>query len=112
MPDRRVWIAQCLCGPNRHAIAALAGEAEDDVDAAAFLLPKLRAGVAELLQSSINPWCGICGAEQASWRYEVGRTGFRTLAEAAPHLAAAEAANRAVAALFGTHGPTQETDDG
>lgn len=103
----RVWIAQCLCGPHRHAIAALAGEADSEEAADALLLPQLRRGLAELLQSGINPWCAICGAEAPGWIYEIGRTRFRSLAEAAPELARAAAGNAAANMLHGTHGPTK-----
>ena len=108
MPDEtRVWIAQCLCGPNQHAIAALAGEADSEETARELLLPQLRNAVAELLRSGINPWCAICGAEKPRWQHEIGRTRFRSMAEAAPELAAAEAGNAAASAMFGTHGPTK-----
>ena len=108
MSDRRVWIAQCLCGPNRHAIAALAGDFGGEATARRSLLRKLRERIATLLlTSAINPWCAICGAEEPTWHYEVGRTAFRTMEEAAPMLAQTAAGNALAGALFGSHGPTK-----
>lgn len=107
MVERRVWIAQCLCGPNRHAIAAAATEADSEPNAESVLLPQLRRHVATLLQSGINPWCGICGAEQPGWRYEVARTAFGTMEEAGPTLAGIAVSNALGAALYGTHAPTR-----
>lgn len=85
MSERHVWIAQCLCGPSRHAIAAKVGEFSSKKGASRGILLKLREEIARLLlKSEINPWCGICGAEEANWRYELGRTAWRTMEEAAP----------------------------
>ena len=106
MPDPRVWIAQCLCGPNRHAIAALAGEA-DSATEALDLLTRLRAGIADLRQADLNPWCAICGSPEAAWLYQIDRTRFRTMKEAGPELARTAAGNAVANALFGTHGPTR-----
>ena len=105
MSERRVWIAQCLCGPNRHAICALAGEADEA--AAPALLTRLREAVAALLRTTTNPWCGICGAEEAGWRYELDPTAFRTLEDAGPELGRTALANALSAAVFGMHGPTK-----
>ena len=105
--ETRVWIAQCLCGPNRHAILANAGEADSEATARDALIPQLREAIGMLLQSTLNPWCAICGATRPSWRYEIGRTPFRTIAEAAPELAEMAAGNVVANALFGTHGPTK-----
>jgi hypothetical protein len=107
MSETRVWIAQCLCGPNRHAILAVAGEAASEAAASDALLPQLRDAVASMVPGILNPWCGICGAEAKGWRYEVGRTPFRTLEEAGPELARLAAGNLAANALYGTHGPTR-----
>lgn len=103
--ERRVWIAQCLCGPNRHAIAAVAGEAEGAGAAWEALVPQLREAVADLLRSGINPWCAICGAEESGWRYEVGRTRHRSMEEAAAEIGEVALQNAIANALFGTHGP-------
>ncbi len=103
MPERRLYIAQCLCGPNRHAIGAFAGEFDSET-AAQALLPKLREAIAEL-RKSVNPWCAICGATEEAWRYEIGRAPYRTLQEAMPELARAVAANAVANAILGSHGP-------
>lgn len=99
----RVWIAHCLCGPNRHAIAALAGEFETEAEASAGLLSKLRRLITELNGAgTLNPWCGICGS--LAWRYEVGVTRWRTMAEAETYLRRVEAENIAANLVYGTHG--------
>lgn len=101
----RVWIAQCLCGPNRHAIVAAVAEADNQA-AAEAIRAELIASVASMRSASVlNPWCGICGASEAGWRYEIGRTPYRSMAEAQPALAHTEAENAAAAAVFGSHGP-------
>jgi hypothetical protein len=103
MAERRVWIAQCLCGPNRHAIAANADEFDSETEARK-LLRHLRNGVAELRRGGINPWCAICGSVEAAWRYELARTPFRTMEEAGPELAKL-AAGALANLLLGSHGP-------
>jgi hypothetical protein len=81
-----VWIAQCLC-PARHCILASAGVAEDDAGAEFFVTGPLRQAVDDALRSGVlNPWCGLCQAGADSWRYEAGRTRFRTMDEAMPTL--------------------------
>jgi hypothetical protein len=75
-----VLLAQCLC-PRRHCILAAAA---DDRDAEA-LRQVLMDGVRRLLLTkALHPWCGLCGAGEGSWTYEVGRTRFATLEEARP----------------------------
>lgn len=99
---RRVWIAQCLC-PARHAIVAMSGEAEDEV-AAAAISQATREQVERMLNSgAINPWCGLCGAASETWRYELGRTRFTTMAEAAPDLRANEAEQAVTRAVLGRY---------
>jgi hypothetical protein len=89
-----VWICQCLC-PDRHTIIAAADEADSEANAGA-IRTTLRRQVLELLRTgAINPWCAICGAHRATWRYELARTKFQTMAEAAPELARTEAENMA-----------------
>ncbi len=100
----RVWIAQCLCGPNRHAILAVARECDDEADPRQ-LLPVLRKEVANLRRFALNPWCAICGSLEENWRYEVGRTHWRTMKEAEPELAKAAAGNSGANLAYGTHGP-------
>lgn len=81
MPDRRFRIAQCLCGPERHAILAMPVEEPVDEVSNADVLAKLRAAVEQMLADTseldvrvprINPWCGLCGRRAAKWVYEVG----------------------------------------
>jgi hypothetical protein len=91
-----VYVAQALC-PRRHCIMAAAADT-DDPDG---LQETLQAGVAHMLsEGQINPWCGLCGARDTSWTYEVGRTRYETLAEATPALREAEAAQVHSAAVM------------
>lgn len=99
---RHVWLAQCLCGPRRHAILAAAGEFDDEA-AAAGLITTLREYVADLRKTTINPWCGICGS--TAWQYENARTRWRTMAEANAELEKTEAGNIAALFIYGSHGP-------
>jgi hypothetical protein len=105
MPERRVWIAQMLCGPNRHCIAALVGEADDEQEAGRELGRPLWPQVEKLLADSVNPWCGLCGSTRTNWRIELGRTPFRTMAEAESALAENAADQTLTSILYGTHGP-------
>jgi hypothetical protein len=101
MTARRVWIAQCLC-PARHAILASVGEAESYREARDKIMHPLRAQVEELVgDGTLNPFCGICYAPSDTWRYEVGRTRFTTMAEALPTLKETEAKQLATAAILG-----------
>lgn len=103
MTERRVWIAQCLC-PKRHAILAASGEADDEHEARREVGEPLRQAVEKLVSDgTINPWCGICSAEQSTWRYEVGRTGFRTAEEARPMLMRLQQENMRAAVVLGGH---------
>jgi hypothetical protein len=100
-PQKRVWIAQCLC-PQRHAILAAGGEAEDHSAAEEALIKPLRTQVTRMIGSgTINPWCGLCKAPIESWRYEVGRTRFASMAEAEPHLRQNEREQAVVRRAFG-----------
>jgi hypothetical protein len=97
----RVWIAQCLC-PQRHCILATAGEAENEAAAEATVAGPLRKQVAELLKSGeINPWCGLCNARAETWRYDLARSRFRSMEEAAPDLLRSEVEQAATRALWG-----------
>jgi hypothetical protein len=99
--ETRVWIAQCLC-PQRHCIMAAYGVADSEEAASAEIAWPLREAVDEALQAGLlNPWCGICKAGSEMWRYEVGRTKFRTKEEAAPLLQRLEAAQAATRMVFG-----------
>jgi hypothetical protein len=101
MSETRVWIAQCLC-PQRHCILATAGEADTGLLAYESVAMPLREDIAKKLQArELNPWCGLCHAPADSWRYEVGRTRWRTMAEAMPALKQVEAEEAITAALLG-----------
>jgi hypothetical protein len=94
-----VWLAQCLC-PQRHTIMAAAGEADED-DAEAEILEPLKLQVATALTDGlINPWCQLCKAVASDWTCEVGRTRFRTMAEATPVLRQCEAEQLATQAFL------------
>jgi hypothetical protein len=100
-PERRVWIAQCLC-PQRHAILASADEAETPAAAAVSVLDPLRARVSSLLQAGVlNPWCGQCNARSETWQYELGRTPFHSMEEAMPALKQSEAEQMLARFAFG-----------
>lgn len=107
MPDDcRVYIAQCLCGPNRHSI--LAGAREIDESGADGLLGDLRERIDTLIAGrGINHWCGICLSERANWRFEVTPTDYPSIEAAAADLAAAQAENIAASLIFGSHGAKQ-----
>lgn len=95
-----VWICQCLC-PDRHAMTAITGEAESEADAQR-IRTELRRKVIDFLKSgAMNPWCAMCGANRATWRYELRRTVWATMAEAEPHMRQAEAENLAANLVWG-----------
>ncbi len=92
-------IVQCLCGPDRHCITALAydpgftaaqadfGSCEDITlteENAAEYLRSLVDGLIE--RKAIDPWCGICHAGRPRWFFEDSLLEFETLAEAMPYL--------------------------
>ena len=101
-----VWICQCLC-PGRHCMMATVGEAESETEAEIAVRTPLRRKIVEALSAGIlNPWCAMCGANRATWKYEVSRTRFATMEDAIPHMFEAEAANMATNLLWGdTHKP-------
>lgn len=72
----QILIAQCLCGPNRHAMLALALQPQDAGEHAIELLQACVQAVLDGegeqlgLPPKMNPWCGICGSRE--WTYEVG----------------------------------------
>jgi hypothetical protein len=87
MNEQRVYIGQVMC-PARHCIFALTGEYESD-DAAAILAGMLKQQFDAMLASDlVEPRCGVCGG--VDFHVEVGRTRWRTLIEAYPHLMASE----------------------
>lgn len=99
--ETRVWVAQCLC-PERHAIMAAAGEAAGPGDAEHKIARPLREKIEELLADDVlNPWCGICRAPRATWKWEIGRTRWTSLAEIKPELEKVEAENIGVGLTWG-----------
>jgi hypothetical protein len=102
---RRVWICQCLC-PGRHAILALAGEANDGREANAAIRTPLRTQVTAILAAGkLNPWCSLCGASPSTWRFELRETVFTSMDEASPVLRRFEADQAMTRALLGDRGP-------
>jgi len=91
VPENRVWIAQCLC-PQRHCIMALAfNEATTSV---VLAKANLAAAVHNAIKDGeLDPWCGLC--RSPDFDIEAGRTPFRTLVEAEPHLREIERMNLA-----------------
>lgn len=97
----QVWLAQCLC-PHRHAILAAAHVADDEEDAEARVRQPLQAQVEAMLAAgAINPWCGLCQAPVATWRYELTGTAFRSLREAMPALRYSEREQAIIREAFG-----------
>jgi hypothetical protein len=82
-----VLLAQVLC-PSRHCIVAVAAGEISDAEMTARLKHAVAVG---LRVGAMNPWCGLCGAPVDSWVYEVARTPFTSMEEAAPALKAEEA---------------------
>jgi hypothetical protein len=96
-----VWLAQCLC-PQRHAILGAAVEADYRPGAEDALIETLRLQVKRMIGSgTINPWCGLCKAPIESWRYEINRTRFASMAEAEPQLRQSEREQAVVRRAFG-----------
>ena len=96
-----VWITQCLC-PQRHCILATAGEASGRTEAEAKVKAPLVEQVADLLATrELYPWCGLCGARSGTWRYELDRTRWRTMAEAFSELKDCETEQAVARAVFG-----------
>jgi hypothetical protein len=90
MSERRVYIAQLLC-PQRHLILVLADEF-DTAEAAERLRKPLKQIYEWLVaQKQINPVCALC--QSNDFHIEIGRTRFRTVAEAKPELMEAEVRN-------------------
>ena len=96
-----VWVCQCLC-PSRHCIMAAAAEAETEADAETLTRAPLRREIVQLLKSgAMNPWCALCNANRSTWRYEVRRTTFATMDDAASSLAVLQAENVATNLVWG-----------
>jgi hypothetical protein len=102
-----VWLCQCLC-PDRHCIMAAAHEAKTHAEADALITVGLREQLEGMIaEGTMNPRCGLCGASDATWRYELARTRFATMAEALPWLIELERANQEAADRFGDIHETQ-----
>lgn len=101
-----VWICQCQC-PERHCIAAAVNEATSEADARRIRTELRRTILGWLKSGALNPWCAICGAKLATWRYELRRTRFATMAEAGPHLQRSEAENALANLVWGDLHRTQ-----
>jgi hypothetical protein len=81
---------------------ATVGEAATEAEAEVAVCAPLRRKVVEALNEGIiNPWCAMCGANQATWNYETRPTRFATMEEAIPHMHEAEAANIATNRVWG-----------
>jgi hypothetical protein len=91
-----IHIIQCLC-PSRHAILGTAYPSEDTPDDVALAVFQI-AVEKMLAMKAIRPECGICGSRE--WHYETGRTKWKTLEEAQPHLLQLEQENIASRALI------------
>lgn len=101
----RVWALQCLC-PQRHAIMGALRVCEGRDDADGFLAEVRKRLETEIATFTINPWCGICGADQAEWRYEVTETEATTLGQSFERLFRESEAKQAITRrLFGRYNP-------
>lgn len=89
-----IFISQWLC-PLRHCSIALAWD--DSTQNAAEIEAQ---GEALYATSCLNRWCGICHGDL---EVEHGRTGFKTMEEAMPHLKEQEAENRLARAILARH---------
>ena len=91
----------CLC-PERHAILALAYESEDGLlSNGETAVDVLRESIRRVIENrSLNPWCGLCAAEPATWTFEDAATRFRTMAEAQKHLRESESEQLRAAELI------------
>jgi hypothetical protein len=104
-----VWIAECLCGPARHCVLGCGYEG-DAPTAPAQAEHYLRTVVQQaLIVQALNPHCALCGARVERWVYEVRRSRFATLAEAAPELRAFEAAEAALAEALKASGQADDS---
>ena len=65
----RIRLAQCLCGPMRHAIMAVAINDTSLTDDQGLAI--LRTGVIQFLDGPGHPFCGICGRAASEWIYEI-----------------------------------------
>lgn len=95
----KYWLAQCLCGPNRHAI--LGGLSPDPDQSEHEVRADLQANVENFLTLGGNPRCGLCGSPRSAWQYEVRRTRpFADWETAVAFVKQAEADQLATRAVF------------
>ena len=87
-----IWITQWLC-PRRHCAIALAWDDQEITAEEAE-----RRGEQTFTQRILNRWCGICGG---SLHVEHGRTRFKTMDEALPHVKEIEKANLRARSIIG-----------
>ena len=87
-------IVQCLCGPQRHCIMALAYEpgvtfpSLPDGPVTAEKAPQILRQLVDIAIAAeqMNPWCAICRAPRAQWLFEDAALAFEALEEAQPYL--------------------------
>ena len=94
-------IVQCLCGPARHCITALAYEPHagdmTEENATGRLEQFVDKAIGERL---INPWCAICRARRERWVFEDRTLKFNSLEEARSFLRQAEEEQQRVNRFF------------
>lgn len=109
MSGCRVWIVQVFCGPNRHAVWELVGEA-DNIEEAEELSDELSLKITDSWENNeTNPWCSLCGAQSGGWFTQLGRAPFRTLEEAKEPMLRNVLEQQPTNFLFSTHGPKPPT---
>jgi len=86
-----IWLTQWLC-PNRHCAIALAWDDQESTAEDAECQGE------QAFQRLFNRWCGICGQ---SLHVEHGRTHFKTMEEAKPHLESLQRANLRARIILG-----------
>lgn len=103
----RLRIVQCVCGPQRHCLVALAvldpERPDDEVGQMVHAAVKeaLAGRGAAVGLPHMNPWCGICGAPTRTWKYEIAWSkAFADEAAALAALQANEDDQRTTAALL------------
>jgi hypothetical protein len=114
----RVRIAQCLCGPRRHAILGMAWRDESLTDREAIggfreVIRELLAARGDALDMGIpkqlDPWCGLCGAPEHEWTYEIGWSiEFADWEAAERHLRESEAQQAATRLLLRLRRPADD----
>ena len=89
-----VFIAQLVC-PKRHAVCAFVFEATEAEIYEKNAQTAIEDHMWELFITipNVKPQCFICGADKNTWKVEIGKTRFKTVAEAEPHVKACAAAN-------------------